>query len=288
MIRRAHLIRRGDQPADGWRLVDAAGWSGGFSLWLPPGRQLNELQGIDSYVGEIVAGSARLTFDLGWYSSSLVNEDDPLHVIVYEEVGGRRAKLVRPKAGTEGVLTGVYFENFDSNDDAPPYGLNRLQISGFGLTPEQQEAAFAIFRTIRLTDSEENPPEQPDGNSTETSGEQRPVRSDEGIDPNECDWVHDINACKKGDVPQDGDVTVINPDYSSDTPVSNDGVQEPIEEVPDHDDDGRDSPGFTGPVADVRAPIEDVEVIIRESFPPQYAVRVVSGLPSGCTTFGYI
>jgi len=34
------------------------------------------------------------------------------------------------------------------------------------------------------------------------------------------------------------------------------------------------------------APIESVEVLIMESFPPQYSVAVVSGLPNGCTSFG--
>lgn len=33
------------------------------------------------------------------------------------------------------------------------------------------------------------------------------------------------------------------------------------------------------------APIEAVELVVRESFPPQYAVRIVSGLPSGCALF---
>jgi hypothetical protein len=33
------------------------------------------------------------------------------------------------------------------------------------------------------------------------------------------------------------------------------------------------------------SPIDEVELIIRESFPPQYAVRIVSGLPSGCAEF---
>ena len=35
----------------------------------------------------------------------------------------------------------------------------------------------------------------------------------------------------------------------------------------------------------VRAPIDAAEMIVRESFPVQYAVRIVSGLPSGCHTF---
>ena len=37
-----------------------------------------------------------------------------------------------------------------------------------------------------------------------------------------------------------------------------------------------------------RAPIDGVEITIAESFPPQYFVRVTSGLPSGCVTFDAI
>ena len=38
----------------------------------------------------------------------------------------------------------------------------------------------------------------------------------------------------------------------------------------------------------VPAPIESVDIIVAESFPPQYFVHVVSGLPNGCVEFyGY-
>ena len=41
-------------------------------------------------------------------------------------------------------------------------------------------------------------------------------------------------------------------------------------------------------MAKVAAPIESVEIIVAESFPPQYFVHVVSGLPNGCVEFyGY-
>ncbi|MCL4239951.1 MAG: hypothetical protein KJ048_01250 [Dehalococcoidia bacterium] len=33
------------------------------------------------------------------------------------------------------------------------------------------------------------------------------------------------------------------------------------------------------------APIDNLELIIRESFPPQYAIKITSGLPSGCHQF---
>jgi hypothetical protein len=29
----------------------------------------------------------------------------------------------------------------------------------------------------------------------EPSGDQPPIRSDDGIDPNECNWIHNITAC---------------------------------------------------------------------------------------------
>ena len=35
----------------------------------------------------------------------------------------------------------------------------------------------------------------------------------------------------------------------------------------------------------VAAPIDAAEIVVRESSPPQYAVRIGSGLPSGCATF---
>ena len=235
----------GDQPADGWTLVEAAGWSGGFSLWLPSGWQLNELQGIDSYVGEIVGGNALLTFDLGWYSSHLVNEVDPLFIVVYENIGGRRAKLVRPKDGTGELLTGVYFENFDSSDDAPPWGRTRLQISGFGLAPEQQDTAFAVFRTIRLIAPEDQLPSGSNSDITDPSGERLPIRQDDEID--------------RGDD---------NPRHKADTRGYPSDASEKLVEA--------------------RAPVDEVEAIIRESFPPQYALRVVSGLRDGCAKFGHI
>ena len=38
----------------------------------------------------------------------------------------------------------------------------------------------------------------------------------------------------------------------------------------------------------VLAPVESVELLVMESFPPQYSLVVVSGLPNGCASFaGY-
>lgn len=56
------------------------------------------------------------------------------------------------------------------------------------------------------------------------------------------------------------------------------------EDTADSDDGGADaSPTPARRIVD--APIDEAELIIRESFPPQYAVRVLSGIPDGCHEF---
>ena len=44
-------------------------------------------------------------------------------------------------------------------------------------------------------------------------------------------------------------------------------------------------PGFE--VVEQLAPIESVQILVLESFPEQYVVQVISGLPSGCATFSH-
>jgi hypothetical protein len=39
------------------------------------------------------------------------------------------------------------------------------------------------------------------------------------------------------------------------------------------------------PTVEELAPIDELESLVLESYPPQYAVRIVSGLPSGCASY---
>ena len=78
--------------------VEVPGWPSqtGFSLRLPPGWEFNELQRIDSYVGELVGDGVRLTFDCGDFSWSLDPADDPAYTytVNYWSIGGAEAKLL--------------------------------------------------------------------------------------------------------------------------------------------------------------------------------------------------
>ena len=120
-----------------WEFVDA----NSFTFSLPPGWKFNKLQGIDSYVGEFVGDGAKLSFDFGWYSNSLAEDNDPNHVVTYETIGGYRAKIVVPKATGNGT-TGVYFGDLGNQ--------NRFNLYGSNFTASQQETVLKIFRTIRF------------------------------------------------------------------------------------------------------------------------------------------
>ena len=267
---------------DDWKLVEASGWPGGFSLLLPQGWQLNELQGIDSYVGEIIGGGGRLNFDFGWYSSSLVDGDDPKYVVSYEEIGGRRAKLVRPRVEGDGLITGVYFEDIDgSNLDIP--SQNRLQISGVGLTPAQQETALVVFRTIR-------PLASGSLGDTEPFDDQRPVTSMDDIDPDECNWIHNITACEGPVSNPDGYQGIADGELY---PDEGDSIGVPtssamcIEEVPDcidmlvigHDEEGTIGPDF-GEDVPYLVPDSDIECSSDQ------AVSITSDGQSSCVDLG--
>ncbi len=45
------------------------------------------------------------------------------------------------------------------------------------------------------------------------------------------------------------------------------------------------APRDSYPTKVVEAPIDAIEIEVRDSQPPQYAVRITSGLPSGCARF---
>ena len=128
------------QPQSNWRIVEVPGLPNlpGFSLRLPFGWELHELQGIDSYLGEVIGDDGiRLTFDYGGSEPAV----DPAHVYVvaFEEIGGYEAKLHIPMKG--GGYTSVYFANLDGPS---------LSLVGEHLLPSQQESAIAVFRSIRL------------------------------------------------------------------------------------------------------------------------------------------
>jgi hypothetical protein len=142
---------------------------------------------MDSYIGQIAIDETdTLTFDLGWYSSALVEsppyriygteKGSEVHVIneakstadsvVYEFVGmmidvnlnqfmqdtsvyttidNRRAKIVSPKKTGTGT-TGVYIDSLWTAGS----GIDRFQINGQNLKPENERLVLEAIRTLRF------------------------------------------------------------------------------------------------------------------------------------------
>ncbi len=127
----------------GWQEIETRN----FIISLPPGWKFNQLQGIDSYVGEFVGEGMQLIFDYGWYSGD-ASQNNPSYQVTIETIDGLEARLYSSPAIKN---AGVYFGNVDGSQVVQGLGTpNRLSLYGSGLTTEQQELALDIFRTIRF------------------------------------------------------------------------------------------------------------------------------------------
>ena len=119
---------------------------GRFTIEVPSTWNKVKLRGIDSYVGLIAIGETdTLTFDLGWYSSSLQESPPFTDTAIYAVIDNRKAKIVRPIRSGTGI-TGVYFDSVwvaGSDND-------RFQISGRNLKSENERLVLEAIQTLRF------------------------------------------------------------------------------------------------------------------------------------------
>jgi hypothetical protein len=223
-------------------------------------------------------------------------------------------------------------------------------------------AAFAFDRPFGDTDapyaSGMCAEDEPDCNDTmvidddddvvKPPGDQPPVLNDLDMEPDDCDYLQNIDACMGNPIVEDpplpryedwlrdhaiegvpdtsGPCHESEPDLvdtvstvdgdSVGIPVDGSAVAKPLPDdaeilcdlptvdpvepdvlerpgypdgvmIPDPNEatDGN-APGATTSVSVETAPIESIEVQVMKSYPPKYAVRVISGLPNSCALFG--
>lgn len=127
--------------ASSWHSVN----TGPFSVLLPPGWDYLPAQGVDSYVGSFVGDDVTLRFDYGLYGAA-PSFDDPQLSVHEETIGGYTARLFSPRAG--GGASGIWLDVANASE---PLGLPiTLLLNGEALTPEQQQVALQIFRSVRI------------------------------------------------------------------------------------------------------------------------------------------
>ena len=156
---------------------------GSFTIEVPSTWNKAKQQGIDSYVGQIALDeSDTVSFDLGWYSNSLEEEpnftvdDGRVHLLneslstrdslVYDFIGtidtvnintflkdsvswttidNRKVKLVRPKKSGLGT-TGIFIDSLWTAGS----GIDRFQINGRNLKPDNEQLFLEAIRTLRF------------------------------------------------------------------------------------------------------------------------------------------
>ena len=114
-----------------------------FAIELPTDWRKIEFNGIDSYVGGITNGIDSLTFDYGWYSYSLTEENKKSQLFATDTINGKIAYLTKPKITGNGTI-GIYIEK--------AFKENRFNLIGKDI--ENEELILDIFKSIKFKDSD--------------------------------------------------------------------------------------------------------------------------------------
>lgn len=156
-----------------------------FQITVPSTWEPVKEKGIDSFVGRIaLTGGDTISFDLGWYSNPL-EEDVPYKVdetnvyllndsestsnsqmyefygnrdtvdlekfhkneITWSTIDGRKAKIIEAKIPADG-MTGIYIDSVWRAGS----GIDRFQMNGNNLTPDNQQKLLAAFQTLKFID----------------------------------------------------------------------------------------------------------------------------------------
>jgi hypothetical protein len=123
---------------------------GSFTIETPGTWKEIKMQGVDSYVGRIAMSAGQFAeFDLGWYSSRLIDEDDPgensKYRIQWDTVDGRKSKIVSPKRNGNGI-TGIYIDSLWGTGPEK----DRFSFSGNNLDPINQKLFLIAIKTIKF------------------------------------------------------------------------------------------------------------------------------------------
>ncbi|MEP7197617.1 MAG: cytochrome c [Saprospiraceae bacterium] len=117
---------------------------GVFKLETPIDWFIIKEQGIDSYAGSLTNKRDTLSFNYGWYSSSVCDEDPHKYKLARDTVNGIIAYLILPITSGKGKI-GMSIEKFRNNE-------NKFIISG--LSNCGMDTILHIFKSIRFEESD--------------------------------------------------------------------------------------------------------------------------------------
>lgn len=131
---------------------------GGFQFQAPIDWTYRQVQGVDSYVGEIISGQKdTLHFDMGRYSPPLdhplyrnkSDEDDEENYkskVTWKNINGHSAKFSYHWTKTKSDY-GVYFDSLWTGDDSDKI---KLTIYGFNLSKKTKTQLITAVQSIKF------------------------------------------------------------------------------------------------------------------------------------------
>lgn len=157
--------------------------AGSFTIEVPNNWEILKEKGIDSFVGKIsIDETDTVSFDLGWYSNSL-DEEKPYYLendrvfllndrkskpnsllyeyygrtdttdlekflknkVSFETIDNKKAKIISPKKAGYGT-TGIFIDSLWVKGS----GVDRFQLNGKDLKPENEKKLLNAIRTIKF------------------------------------------------------------------------------------------------------------------------------------------
>tara|TARA_X000000368_G_C22749514_1_gene587695 strand:+ start:42 stop:518 length:477 start_codon:yes stop_codon:yes gene_type:complete len=111
---------------------------------------LEELQGIDSYVGNIKGSGISLFFDYGWYTGPSINLPIDEYLVTEEEINGHYRQIVKPIDSELNYSRIHLFKISDSIES--PNGYNSLTVSTNNLNTTEQEMIIEVFNNVVIVE----------------------------------------------------------------------------------------------------------------------------------------
>jgi hypothetical protein len=115
-----------------------------FKLQTPKGWSIIKARGIDSFIGGLTNGRDTLSFDLGWYSPSVGDEEPSNHKLAIDTVNGLGANIVIPNVDGQGVIA-MSISSFKDGQD-------KFIISGSNIVGT--DTILQIFKSIVFEESD--------------------------------------------------------------------------------------------------------------------------------------
>ena len=111
---------------------------------------LEELQGIDSYVGNMNGDGITLSFDYGYYTGPVSNLPTNEYLVTEDEVSGHFRQIVKP-VDSKTKFTRIHLYKI-SDAVTSPGGYNSLTVYARNLTSVQQEIVLGVFNSVVIAD----------------------------------------------------------------------------------------------------------------------------------------